>query len=112
MPRSISATIASRWGWTGSTGRAGGLDPARWATKRDVRTLVVDAPQPGRLTLGTAQRRLLAAESGHSVLVVGPTQSRKTSGFAIPAILEWQGPVVAASVKLVTVVVPASVPFR
>jgi type IV secretion system protein VirD4 len=51
------------------------------------------------LTLGTAQRRLLAAERGHSVLVVGPTQSRKTSGFAIPAILEWEGPVVAASVK-------------
>jgi type IV secretion system protein VirD4 len=32
-------------------------------------------------------------------LVVGPTQSRKTSGLAIPAILEWQGPVIAASVK-------------
>ncbi|HEY5026695.1 MAG TPA: type IV secretory system conjugative DNA transfer family protein [Acidimicrobiales bacterium] len=79
--------------------RAGAFEPARWATRRDVRALVVDAPRPGRLTLGTAQRRLLAAEPGHSVLVVGPTQSRKTSGFAIPAILEWEGPVVAASVK-------------
>jgi type IV secretion system protein VirD4 len=64
-----------------------------------VRPLVVAEPCAGRLTLGTAQRRLLAAERGHSVLVVGPTQSRKTSGFAIPAILEWEGPVVAASVK-------------
>ena len=74
-------------------------EPARWATRRDVRPLLVDAPRAGRLTLGTARRRLLAAERGHSVLVVGPTQSRKTSGFAVPAILEWQGPVVAASVK-------------
>ena len=49
--------------------------------------------------LGTAHRRLVAAERGHSVLVVGPTQSRKTTGFAIPAVLEWEGPVLAASVK-------------
>ncbi len=73
--------------------------PARWATRRDVRALVVREATPGRVSLGIAHRRLLAAEPGHSVLVVGPTQSRKTSGFAVPAILEWQGPVVAASVK-------------
>lgn len=72
---------------------------ARWATRRDLGPLAVKAPQPGRLTLGYARRRLLAAEPLHSVLVVGPTQSRKTSGFAVPAILEWPGPVVAASVK-------------
>jgi type IV secretion system protein VirD4 len=30
---------------------------------------------------------------------VGPTQSGKTSALAVPAILEWDGPVVAASVK-------------
>ena len=42
---------------------------------------------------------LVAAEAGHSVLVVGPTQSGKTTGLAVPAILEWDGPVVAASVK-------------
>ena len=74
-------------------------DPARWATPRDARPLAVRGPTPGRLSLGVARRRLLAAERGHSVLVVGPTQSRKTSGFAVPAILEWAGPVVAASVK-------------
>ena len=33
------------------------------------------------------------------MIVLGPTQSMKTSGFAIPAILEWSGPVVATSVK-------------
>jgi len=79
--------------------RAAEAEPARWATRRDARALFVDAPSAGRLTLGTARGRLLAAERGHSVLVVGPTQSRKTSGFAVPAILEWHGPVVAASVK-------------
>lgn len=79
--------------------RPGEAEPARWAGRHDVRALVVPSRRPGRLTLGTAQGRLLAAERGHSVLVVGPTQSRKTSGFAVPAILEWEGPVVAASVK-------------
>jgi type IV secretion system protein VirD4 len=73
--------------------------PAQWATRRDARALAVHRPVPGRLTLGIEAGRLLAAERGHSVLVVGPTQSRKTSGFAVPAILEWEGPVVAASVK-------------
>jgi len=74
-------------------------DVARWATRRDARPLAVDKPTPGRLSLGTARGRLLAAESGHSVFVVGPTQSGKTSGLAVPALLEWEGPVVAASVK-------------
>ncbi len=90
---------AGRGGGFSRAHGAGEAEPARWATRRDVRALVVDAPRAGRLSLGTARGRLLAAERGHSVLVVGPTQSRKTSGFAVPAILEWQGPVVAASVK-------------
>jgi cytochrome P450 len=33
------------------------------------------------------------------VAVIGPTQSGKTTGLAIPAILSWRGPVVACSVK-------------
>jgi type IV secretion system protein VirD4 len=41
----------------------------------------------------------VAVDAGHSLLVVGPTQSFKTTGLAVPALLEWQGPVVAASVK-------------
>ena len=32
-------------------------------------------------------------------MVVGPTQSGKTTGLAIPAILEWSGPLLATSVK-------------
>ena len=41
----------------------------------------------------------MAAESRQSAIVIGPTQTGKTTGFAIPAILEWQGPVVATSIK-------------
>lgn len=55
---------------------------------------------PGRLTLGRHIRRLIAAEDRASVVVFGPsTVSLKTTGFAIPSVLEWDGPVVATSVK-------------
>ncbi|MGH9017565.1 MAG: type IV secretory system conjugative DNA transfer family protein [Acidimicrobiales bacterium] len=74
-------------------------DVARWARRRDLRPLAVSAPVPGRLVLGTAHGRLLATDPGHSLLVVGPTQSFKTTGLAVPALLEWRGPVVASSVK-------------
>ncbi|HUO48789.1 MAG TPA: type IV secretory system conjugative DNA transfer family protein, partial [Acidimicrobiales bacterium] len=68
-------------------------------SRRELRPLVMGGARTGRLAVGTAQRRLLAVEGGHSLLVVGPTQSGKTSGLAVPALLEWEGPVVAASVK-------------
>ncbi len=42
---------------------------------------------------------MVAVEARHSVLVFGPTQSGKTTGLAIPAILEWPGPLVATSMK-------------
>ncbi len=78
-------------------GRRGGLPG-------DLRPLTVSLdragmPPPGRLVLGRAGRRLVAAEPAQSVIVFGPTQSHKTSGFAVPALLEWSGPVLAASVK-------------
>jgi type IV secretion system protein VirD4 len=41
----------------------------------------------------------VAAEPAQSVVVVGPTQSGKTSSLAVPALLAWDGPVVAASIK-------------
>jgi type IV secretion system protein VirD4 len=72
---------------------------ARWARPRDLRALRVDTAQPGRLTLGRVNSHLVAAEPRQSVIVIGPTQTGKTTGFAIPAILEWQGPVLATSVK-------------
>jgi type IV secretion system protein VirD4 len=49
-----------------------------------------------------AERRrqpLLAVERSQSLAVIGPTQSGKTSSCAVPAILEWDGPVLAVSVK-------------
>ncbi|MHB8463403.1 MAG: type IV secretory system conjugative DNA transfer family protein [Acidimicrobiales bacterium] len=71
-----------------------------WAGRRDLASLRVRSPVAGRLTLGTTRRGVLvAAERRASVLVLGPSQSGKTTGLAIPAILEWQGPVVATSVK-------------
>lgn len=91
---------ASRRMW--SLGRRGDIRRASgacWARRSELSALSVRRPRAGRLSLGLCRGRLLAAEPGSSVLVVGPTQSRKTSGFAIPAVLEWEGPVVAASVK-------------
>lgn len=70
-----------------------------WATLSDLRHLIVKRPEPARLVLGRVRSKLVAAEERQSVIVLGPTQSMKTSGFAIPAILEWQGPIVATSVK-------------
>ncbi|HLN17736.1 MAG TPA: type IV secretory system conjugative DNA transfer family protein [Acidimicrobiales bacterium] len=78
---------------------------ARWAAAADLRALRVRRAEPGRLVLGRplvgwrSRRHLLAAEPLMSVAVVGPTQSGKTTALAVPAILGWEGPVVAASVK-------------
>jgi type IV secretion system protein VirD4 len=72
---------------------------SRWAGGRELHGLTVPRPVPRRLVLGRAGGRLLAAEPGHSVAVVGATQTMKTTGFCVPAILEWDGPVLATSVK-------------
>ncbi len=74
-------------------------DGARWAKPRDLKPLLVRRPQPGRLTLGTVEGRLVATEAQHSVAVIGPAGTGTTTGFAIPALLEWDGPVLATSVK-------------
>ena len=76
--------------------------PAGWARPGDIGAITIGRPRPGRLVLGALpgrRRRLVAAEARHSVLVIGPTQSGKTTGMAIPSLLEWPGPVVATSVK-------------
>ncbi|HEX5983051.1 MAG TPA: type IV secretory system conjugative DNA transfer family protein [Solirubrobacterales bacterium] len=72
---------------------------ARWANRRDLAPLRVQKPEPGRLTLGHSGRTLLAAEERQSVIVFAPTQSHKTTGLVVPALLEWKGPVLATSVK-------------
>lgn len=70
-----------------------------WAQPRELKPLRVARATGDRIVLGGHGSRLLAAEARHSVMVVGPTQSGKTSGLAIPAILEWSGPLLATSVK-------------
>lgn len=72
---------------------------ARWASRRDLAPLRVPAPQRRRLTLGWSGRALLAAQERQSVIAFAPTESHKTTGLAIPALLEWQGPVLATSIK-------------
>lgn len=90
----LAAKAHSRW-WTSGPNTSS----SAWASRRDLRPLIVDSVPPGRLALGRVGRALVAAEERQSVIVLGPTQSMKTSGFAIPSILEWHGPVVATSVK-------------
>lgn len=90
---------ASRRGWWLLVRQARPERAATWARARDIAPLAVHRPVPGRLTLGVTGRHLLAAEPRQSVIVVGPTQTYKTSGFAVPAVLEWEGPVLASSVK-------------
>jgi type IV secretion system protein VirD4 len=79
------------------------LQPARafgagWARRRDLRRLRSPATR-GRIVLGQMGRSTIATETQQSLLVVAPTQSGKTTALAVPAILEWDGPVVALSVK-------------
>ncbi len=109
------AAAAAGLGWSVAAGgrrlagvgaRAGGRSrSASWARSRELRPLTVRTSLPGRVTLGRAAggggagRRYLAAEARQSVIVVGPTQTQKTTGFAVPALLEWAGPVLATSVK-------------
>jgi type IV secretion system protein VirD4 len=72
---------------------------ATWASRSDLAELRVRRPEPGRITLGRHRRALIAAEPRASVMVVGPTQSGKTTGLVVPAMSEWDGPVLATSIK-------------
>jgi type IV secretion system protein VirD4 len=75
------------------------VGPAGWARPQVYRDLYVRGPTPWRVTLGRVNGRLVAAEPLQSIIALGSTQSQKTSGLAIPAILEWDGPVLAACIK-------------
>ncbi|MDT3444458.1 type IV secretory system conjugative DNA transfer family protein [Pseudofrankia sp. BMG5.37] len=104
-----------------------GLDPeARFARLSDLAPLLVSGPAAGRLVLGRVRAggrsRLVATEDAArpldvavprrlrrgaerrrsdrgAVLALGPTRCGKTAALAVPAILEWDGPVLALSVK-------------
>ncbi|HET8979409.1 MAG TPA: type IV secretory system conjugative DNA transfer family protein [Solirubrobacteraceae bacterium] len=81
-------------------GRAG----AHWATSAELRPLrgrrLTRRHRPaGRLALGRHRGRLLCAEERHALVAFGPPQSGKSAGLAVPALLEWDGPAVASSIK-------------
>ena len=80
-------------------GHGGRRRGARWARRGDLRELRVRRPQRGRVILGRHEGALVAAEPRASVMVVAPAQAGKTTGLVVPALLEWDGPVLATSVK-------------
>ena len=85
--------------WSGTTERCSlGPTPGP-STTPGARQGGSGAGVPGRLALGRVGRQTVASERAQSVIVFGPTQSHKTSGLAVPAILGWEGPVIAASIK-------------
>jgi type IV secretion system protein VirD4 len=89
--------------WVAARLAAGGSPTpvSRWARRWDLwrAGLVTRRPGGRRLSLGRAGRSVVAAQPGVSVLVFGPTGSGKTAGLCIPHVLEWDGPVVAISIK-------------
>ncbi len=92
----VLAAGASRAGLLSRLGRR----PAgtRWASRGELRTLYGRA-RTGRLALGRCGGRLLYAEQRHALVAFGPPQSGKSAGLAVPALLEWDGPAVASSIK-------------
>jgi type IV secretion system protein VirD4 len=82
----------------------GAREGARFAAARDLRQLRSRwlpgaRPPEGRLALGRRHGRVLYAERRHALVAFGPPQSGKSAGLAIPALLEWQGPAIASSIK-------------
>ena len=71
---------------------------ARWAATGELRALR-GSDRGGRLVLGRHRGRLLYAEQRHALVAFGPPQSGKSAGLAVPALLEWDGPAVASSIK-------------
>jgi type IV secretion system protein VirD4 len=81
--------------------RLGGGGGANWARASELRALrrTSGSRRTGRLALGRRGGRLLYAEQRHALVAFGPPQSGKSAGIAIPALLDWNGPAVACSIK-------------
>jgi type IV secretion system protein VirD4 len=95
----VAALALAGAGVVARTWRRHDSDAARFATTQDLRGLLIRHPEPGRIGLGRRRGRVVAIERRHSLLVIGPPQTGKTAGLAIPAILEWPGPVLVTSSK-------------
>jgi type IV secretion system protein VirD4 len=92
----MCGAVASRAGLLSRIGRRS--PGARWAGAGELRPLHGRA-RTGRLALGRCHGRLLYAEQRHALVAFGPPQSGKSAGLAVPALLEWDGPAVASSIK-------------
>jgi type IV secretion system protein VirD4 len=95
VARTVGGIVRERTGLF----RGRGAPAARWASRAQLRALSVRAPQRGRVGLGRVGGRLIASEPRQSVMIAAPPQSGKTTGVAIPALLEWDGPAIATSIK-------------
>ncbi len=73
--------------------------PAHLADPRAAWPRGVRAALPGPVGFYATGALLLAAGERQSVIVFAPTETHKTSGLAIPALLEWRGPALVTSVK-------------
>jgi type IV secretion system protein VirD4 len=96
---SAIVAVGTHWRRRRTLGPLGVKGDRGLAKPRDLAALIVNGPTKGRLTLGKVGHRTIAAEPQTSLAVVGPTGCGKTIGFAIPNLLEWDGPVIATSVK-------------
>ncbi|MEA2199066.1 MAG: type secretion system protein VirD4 [Solirubrobacteraceae bacterium] len=112
-----AAVLAARSGVVGAFRGTGSPSGARWARGRELEPLrrgrrrarraapnAASAPNAApasacRLGLGHHRGRLLRAEDRHALVAFGPPQSGKSAGLAVPALLEWDGPAVASSIK-------------
>ena len=115
-----SAALVARWLFLPAVGTTKrwplGVDGrARFARVRDLGSVLVKAPQPGRFVIGRRGRWLVATETRPSgrhirrttsrrqgdrgaVALIGPSRSGKTTA-AVSGILDWDGPAVLSSVK-------------
>jgi type IV secretion system protein VirD4 len=98
--------LAGRLGLTARLLRPGA--GARWAHRSDLAPLLRSplrgerspgGRHHGRLAIGRHRGRLLYAEERHALVAFGPPQSGKSAGLAVPALLEWDGPAIASSIK-------------
>jgi type IV secretion system protein VirD4 len=86
---------------------------AQFARPRDLRTIIVRGPEPGRFILGKVGHHLVASEhrtrdgsvrlapragDRGAIALVGPSRSGKTTAV-VSGVLEWRGPAVLSSVK-------------
>ena len=94
LRRRLSSTVVVQHSSQDGAAGAGG-----WARPHLFRDLYVRGPQPRRVVIGRISGRLVAAEPLQSIIVLGPSGSQKTSGLAVPAVLEWDGPVLVACMK-------------